>query len=271
MGKAILFVVALFFSISTCSQTGGRTREAHEIKNSIYFADGSLDEYMETQWNSGYTRIDNEVRYSASGALLEQFEYAYNEDKGYKTTKITRDVEARLKQRVVYQYNDQGRLWRESIVDNKGKVVNTSEYGYDSRGNQISKIMKSRTGAKLAETTYTYDASGKMLTSETKDAGDNKISSTKYTYDSQGNKTGEQVFNNAGQVTSVSSFVWQGGLETRNEIKTPDGNIQMRITKEYGKEGELTKKTIENFLGESKQVIQYEYVFRPVAQPRRGS
>jgi hypothetical protein len=126
--------------------------------------------------------------------------------------------------------------------------------------------MKNRQGAKLAETTYTYDTSGKMLTSETKDAGDKVISSTKYSYDSQGNKTGEQVFNSEGKITSVTSLVWQQGYETRNEIKSPDGSVQMRVTNEYGKDGELTKKTIENFQGSSKQFIQYEYVFRPRRQ-----
>jgi hypothetical protein len=266
MRKAVLFVVALIFSIATCSQSGGRAREAHEIKQSIFFADGSLDEYKTTEWNSAYTRVDNEARYSASGAMLEQFEYAYNEDKGLKTTRITRDVESRLKNRIVYQYNPQDKLWRESIVDNKGKVVSTNEYGYDNMGNQISKVLKNRQGARLAETVYTYDAGGKMITSETRDAGDNKISSTKYTYDSQGNKTGEQVFNGEGKLTSVSSSVWRSGLEIRNEIASPDGIVQMRITNDYGKDGELTKKTIENFQGSSKQVIQYEYVFRPRRQ-----
>jgi len=263
MRKAILFGVALVFSMATCSQSGGsRARESFEIKQSTLFPDGSLDEYTTTEWDSGYTRWDFQKRYSASGAMLEQFEYAYNEDKGYLTTKITRDVEARLKQRIVYQYNPQDRLWRESVVDNKGKVSSTYEYAYDSKGNRVSRVYKSRTGAKLAETTYTYDANGRMLTSETKGADDKIISSTKYSYDSQGNKTGEQSFNNEGKVTSVVSIVWQSGLEVRNETKTPDGNVQIRITNEYGRDGELTRKTIENFQGESKQFIQYEYYFR---------
>ncbi|MDR2921976.1 MAG: hypothetical protein LBU85_01385 [Treponema sp.] len=267
MGKAILLIVSLVFSISTCSQTAGsRTREAHEIKNSTFFADGSLDEYMTSEWNSAYTHVDNEVRYSASGAMLEQVEYAYNDDKGWKSSKITRDVEARLKNRIVYQYNPQGKLWRESLVDNKGKVVSTYEYSYDGKGNQTSRIFKNRTGAKLSETVYTYDASGKMLASETRDAGDRVISSTKFSYDAQGNKTAEQVYNSEGKITSVTSLVWQGGYETRNETKSPDGNVQMRITNEYGKDGELTKKTIENFQGASKTFIQYEYVFRPRRQ-----
>jgi len=264
MRKAVLFGVALVFSIGTCSQSGGRAREvAYEVKHSVFFADGSLDEYTESKWDSAFTRVDNEVRYSASGATLEKVEFAYNEDKGLKTTKITRDVEDRLKNRIVYQYNPQGLLFRESLVDNKGKVVSTYEYGYDSKGNQISRIMKNRTGNKLAETTYTYDANGKMIASETKDAADKKISATKYTYDRDGNLVNQQVTNAEGRVTSITNSVFQAGREMKNEIATPDGSVQMRVTNEYGNKDELTKKTIENFQGDSKQFIQYEYVFRP--------
>ena len=267
MGKAILFVVALvFLNWNLFSQSGGRGREPFEVKNLTFFADGTLDEYMTTEWNNTYTHRDNEIKYSASGAMLEQVEYAYNDDKGWLTTKITRDVESRLKNRWVYQYNDQGKRWRESLVDNKGKVSSTFEYAYDAKGNVISRVMKNRTGNKLSEITYTYDSGGKMLTSETKDAGDNKIASTKYNYDSQGNLISTQVTNSAGQVTQVTNSVFQGMLETRYEQKTPDGSVLMRVTYEYGKDSELTKKTIENIQGSSKQVIQYEYVFRPRRQ-----
>jgi hypothetical protein len=122
--------------------------------------------------------------------------------------------------------------------------------------------MKNRTGNKLAETTYTYDSSGKMLTSETKDAGDKKISATKYTYDREGNLVNLQVTNAEGRVTSVTSSVFQGGREVKTETASPDGGVQMRIINEYGRDGELTKKTIENIQGDSKQFLQYEYFFR---------
>jgi hypothetical protein len=267
MRKAILFGVALVFSIATCSQTGGSAQLAFEVKHSVFFADGTLDEYTTSRWNSAYTRVDNEIRYSASGAMLEQVEFAYNEDKGLKTAKITKDVESRLKNRVAYVYNAQGLLFRESLVDNKGIVINFYEYSYDSRGNQISRVMKNRTGAKLAETVYTYDANGKMLTSETRDAGDRKIAATRYTYDRDGNLINEQATNAEGRVTSVTNSVFQGGREMKREITSPDGSIQMRITNEYGRNNELTKQTTENFLGDSKYFIQYEYVFRPA--PRR--
>ena len=269
MRNIILLIGALVFSMATCSQTGGRRasttggRQPFEVRQSVYFEDGSLDEYTTYQWDSSYTHKDNEARYSASGAMLEQIEYAYNENRGDMTTKITRDVEMRLKNRIVYQYNPQGQLWRESLVDNKGKVVSTYEYSYDNRGNRISRVIKNRAGDRLAETVYTFDGEGKMLTSETREAGNTVISSTRYNYDGQGNLVGQQVLNNEGRPTTVIRAIWQDGREIRNEQASADGTVQLLVTNEYGPDGELTKKTIDNRQGESIQVMQYEYTFRP--------
>jgi hypothetical protein len=266
MKRISFFILALVVSLATCSQAGGNrrsNREALEVKHSVFFADGSLDEYTTSAWNSSYSHVDNQVRYSASGAMLEQVEFAYNDDKGYVTTKITRDVESRLKNRVVYQYNPQGFLFRESLVDNKGKVVSTYEYSYDNRGNRVSRIIKNRAGDRLAETVYTFDGQGRMTTSQTRDFMESAISSTRYSYDSQGNLIRQEVLNSEGRPTAVINAVWQEGFEVRNEMVSADGTIQMRVTNEYGDNGELIRKTIENFQGESKQTMQYEYVFRP--------
>jgi len=271
MRKINLLLVALIVSMATCSQAGGRRtqtkggdREALEVKQSVFFADGTLDEYTTSQWDSAYSHVDNQKRFSASGAMLEQVEFVYNDDKGYVTTKLTRDVEERLKNRVVYQYNPQGYLFRESLVDNKGRVISTYEYAYDNRGNRTSRIIKNRAGDRLAETVYTYDNQGRMLTSQTRDFGENAISSTEYQYDAQGNLVRQVVLNNDRKATSTINTVWQGGLEIRSEMLAADGTVQMRVTNEYGDNGELIRKTIENFQGDSKQVMQYEYTFRPI-------
>jgi YD repeat-containing protein len=251
--------------MATCSQAGSskRNQEAKEVKQSVFFADGTLDEYTTSQWDSAYTHVDSQSRYSASGAMIEQVEFAYNDDKGFITTKITRDVESRLKNRVVYNYNPQGRLFRESLVDNKGKVISTYEYTYDGKGNRVSRIIKNRAGDRLAETVYTFDSQGRMLTSQTRDFLDTGISSTEYQYDGQGNLIKQVVRNNEGRATATIDAVWQDGNEVRNEMRGADNSLQMRVTNEYGGNGELVKKTIENFQGASKQIMQYEYTFRP--------
>ena len=85
MRKAILLIGALILAMSTCSQTGGRrantkdpapapaagrNRVPFETKESVLFADGSLDEYTTSDWDSSFNHVNNQGRYSASGAML---------------------------------------------------------------------------------------------------------------------------------------------------------------------------------------------------------
>ena len=269
MKKINLLLIALVVSMATCSQSRGRRtqtegegREPLEIKQSIFFADGTLDEYTTSEWDSSYSHVNNQERYSASGAMLEQIEYQYNVDNGYITIKLVMDVERRLKNRVTYQYQ-QNRLWRETLADNKGKPVSTYEYVYDNNGNRVSRIIRNRAGDKLAETAYTFDNQGRMIKSQTRDYSESAISSTDYQYDAQGNLVRQVVLNNDGKPTTTINVVWQGGHEVRNETLSVDGTIQMCVTSEYGENGELVRKIIENFQGASKQIMQYEYTFRP--------
>jgi hypothetical protein len=234
-----------------------------ETKSEVLFADGSLDEYVTSDYDSSFESLLNQNRYSASGALVEQVEYAYQEERGWLTTKITRDVENRLKNRVVYQYNDQGLLWRETLVNKSGKAVSSYEYGYDAKGNRTSRIVNSGTGNRMAETLYTFNNNGVITASETKDGAGRRISSSENQYDGNGNLTSQKVFNADGQLTSVINVVWQDGHEVKNEQAGADGSVQLRVTNEYGSGGELLKKTVENFQGDSTQILQYEYTFKP--------
>jgi len=272
MRKIILFLVAFVLSMATCSQTAGKRAQGasagsggvpFETKRSTFFADGKLDEYTLSSWDAAYSNVIAEERYSASGGMIEQIEFVYDDGKGLITSKITRDVESRIKNRVAYQHNPQGNLWRENYVDKNGKIVSTLEFTYDNRGNRISKIIKNRAGDKLAETVYTYDASQKLTNSLTRDYAENAISSTKYSYDSSGNIVREEVMNGEGKITSITTYTWQNGREVRNVLANADGKEQLRISSEYGEDGELTRKVIENFQGDSKQAVVYEYIFRP--------
>jgi hypothetical protein len=234
-----------------------------ETKEAILFADGSLDEYSTMDYDPTFTNILNQNRYSASGALLEQVEFSYQDDKGWLTTKITRDVEKRLKTRIVYQYNDRGQIWKETLTNKAGKPVSSYEYTYDDKGHCISRAILNAAGAKLAETVYTVNNAGLVLASETRDGVGKKINATENEYDSNGNLTGQKVYNGNGELTSVVSAVWREGYEVENQQLGPDGAVLVRIVNEYGSSGELLRKKIENLQGESSQLMEYEYVFKP--------
>jgi YD repeat-containing protein len=195
---------------------------------------------------------------------MEKVEYSSQQTaNGTVQTKEVKDGEDNLKNRVTYQYNEQRQLIQEAILNKEGRPITIYKYGYDAQGNRTSRSVNSGSGVKLAETLYTYNNKSLVIKSETIDGAGKKISSTESQYDADNNLIKQQVKNANGEITTTINAVWENGHEVKNEQLGPDGKVQIRIAKEYGTDGELLKKSIENFQGESRQVVAYEYTLKP--------
>ena len=259
------------------SPAAGQTpqqRNSFKAKEQVYFAAGSagkytagtLNEYTVFEWDSAFANIVKETRYSASDAVLEIIEYAYQGNApASKVIKIIvpdekGKAQEQVRTKVEYQY-DQGRLQTETLKNKDENVVTLYEYAYDGQGNLISRTMKNGKGAVMAETAYTW-AGGRRVSAEIKNAGGTKISSTEYQYNRQGSLIKEESRNAGGKVPSVLTITWQNGLEMKSELAGADNAPQQRETYEYNAVGDLTKKTIENLHENSAQIIQYDYTGR---------
>jgi hypothetical protein len=234
-----------------------------EKKAVVKFPDGTVDEFTISEYDPSDITLLGQKRFSASESLMDQIEYTYDEEKNVLTNKMTKDDENRLKSRVVYVHDEAtDRLMRETVVNKAGKAVSTNEYAYNPTGFVASRAILNGNNVKLAETFYTYDG-GLLVSSKTQTGDGRPISSSTNEYDRSGNLVNQVLYNAAGNVTRRISTVWQDGLEIEVTQTTADGRPQLRITNEYGAAGELLKKKVENYQGESTQVIEFEYEFRP--------
>ena len=229
----------------------------------IKFPDGTIDEFTISEYDPSDITLLGQKRFSASESLMDQIEYTYDEDKNVLTNKMTKDDENRLKSRVVYVHDESsGRLMRETVVNKAGKAVSTNEYTYNPSGSVASRAILNGNNIKLAETFYTYE--GDLLVSSRTQAEDGRpISSSTNEYDRDGNLINQVLYNATGSVTRRIATRWQNGQEIETTQTTADGRPQLKITNEYGAAGELLRKTVENYQGESTQVIEFEYEFRP--------
>jgi hypothetical protein len=229
----------------------------------VKFADGTIDEFTISEYDPSDITLLGQNRFSASGGLMDQIEYTYDEERNVLTNKMTKDDENRIKSRIVYVHDEvTDRLMRETVVNKAGKAVSTNEYTYNSAGFVGSRAILNGNNVKLAETAYTYN--GNLVVSSKTVAGDGRpISSSTNEYDREGNLINQVLYNAAGNITRRISTVWQDGHEIEVTQTTADGKPQLRITNEYGAAGELVRKKVENYQGESTQVIEFEYEFRP--------
>lgn len=236
-----------------------------ETRAIVKFPDGSVDEYTMNQYDSSQTKLLGQFRYSASGALMEQVRYTYKDNTDLLTTKITTDSENKYKSRVVYEYDDRNLLLKETLVNAQGRQVSSFENQYDGDGNRIIRIINNAAGAKLAETRYTVQ-NGLVISSETKDAQGKIASTARNQYDSGGHLVNQRVMKANGSLAAVVNITWEGDLEVRNEQLDANNRVQFRVFNEYGPNGELIKRTTENFqTGNDRppmQVQEFEYTFR---------
>jgi hypothetical protein len=236
-----------------------------EKKALIKFADGTLDEYTVSEYDPSDITLLAQNRFSASGGLIDQIEFTYNDERQVVTTKMTKDDENRLKSRIVNEYDESAvppRLLKETVVNKAGKPVSVNTYTYNGNGKVAERSILNGVTV-LAKTIYSYDESGDLIiASRTVNGKGNLISSSKNEYNKDGNLVTQVMYNKDGAVTRRISTVWQDGREMVITQTSGDGKLQIRTTNEYGSAGELVKRTIENIQGNSKQIMEFEYEFR---------
>jgi YD repeat-containing protein len=230
-----------------------------EMKSSVRFSDNSLDEYTQTEYDPSLTRVLAQSKFSASGAPIERIEYTYGQDR--LISKTTKDGEGLTTSRRSFSYDSNGRLVSETLVDGAGKAMSTFEYAYDANGHKTKWVVKDAKGTMVAETSYSYSGD-KVRSAELRDGTGKKTGSSAYEYDGDGHIVAQRFFDALGSLLRIENTAWKDGRLIKEERATAGGFVQQRISYEYGAEGELIRKTIEDSVGKSKQIVEYEYTFR---------
>ncbi|HCM26926.1 MAG: hypothetical protein A2Z99_17910 [Treponema sp. GWB1_62_6] len=229
-----------------------------ERKSSIRFSDGSIDEYSLSEYDEAFA-LKVQTRYSASGSILERTRFTV--EAGRLVLKATMDGEEKLVSSRSYAYGADGLVSGEVLVDGNGKPLSSFEFGYDASGHRVSWTVRDSKGSVLAVTSYSYK-DGRIRTAELKDGAGRKNGSSAYEYDADGRLAKQSFFDAKGSLLRTEITRWVAGAIAAEERTNAGGTVQQRTSYEYGADGEILRKTIEDLTGKSKQSVEYEYDFR---------
>jgi hypothetical protein len=101
-----------------------------------------------------------------------------------------------------------------------------------------------------------------VLSAELRDGTGKKSGASAYEYDAEGRMVVQRFQDALGSLLRVETTVWTDGRIAKEERATAGGLVQQRATYDYGTDGQIVRKTIEDIIGKSKQIIEYEYTIR---------
>ncbi len=228
-----------------------------EIKSSVLFSDGSLDSYAVSERDDAGLLL-SQTRFTASGTPIEKTVFAY--ENGKMVSKEISDGEGKVTSRRAYAYGPHGEVTEETLSDAAGKQLSGFVYAYDGNGKRVSWIVKDAKNAPIAETVYTY-ADGKLKSAELRDGLGRTTGSSSCEYDG-GRLVKQSFFDARGSLVRIETSEWKEGKLVREERKTAGGATQQRTEYEYGPDGEILKRTVEDVVGKSKLATTYEYSFK---------
>ncbi|MCX7655262.1 MAG: hypothetical protein N2Z76_01920 [Treponemataceae bacterium] len=223
------------------------------------FANGSVDEYLVSEYDEKLQYLRSQKKFSASGSLLEQTEYTYNGNR--LVSKTIKDGEGKVLSIRNYGYDAKGQVIQEILLDGNGKQLSAFEYGYDAAGNKIRWKILDGNNSLVAETVYTYDGTV-LRNAELRDGTGKKTGASFYEYTSEGKLKSITYSNAVGTVIRIERFTYADNQLVKEERTTAGGQILQIVNYDYGAYGEILKKTVDDRQARSQQTFEYEYVYR---------
>jgi hypothetical protein len=229
------------------------------LKETKVFADGVVDQTTEHTWSGDYTRlISSIVRKPSLQEPAGKTSYEYKD--GILAARINYGPDSAALNRLTFDYDDEGRLVRETVADSKGMVQSVSEWSWTDGMKTEWKVLDAK-GLALARTQYRYQ-DGLLAELLMSDGAGNSTGRGEYRYNGDGVLTGIQYFSTAGTPQDRIEYVIEAGRPVQGKSFRADGRLERSRLYEYGPDGQVLKMTLADASGQQRESSSYEYAFR---------
>jgi hypothetical protein len=230
------------------------------VKQSSFFPDGLLDEYIVYTYAEDKTTLLKEDKFDASRPdPIEKTSYQYSD--GRLVAKTVLDADGKVKYRHSFEIDAAGRITKDSAFDAKNKLQSISAYSFDSDGNRASWVTLDGNGAVLAETTYAYDG-GRLVKIDIKNPSGSETGSIGVSYDYSGLPVKRSYFAADGSLDKYDSYQYADGNLAVEASYLASGAPASRIQYAYDADGAMVKKLSMNSSGKIVDSSTYEYVIK---------
>ena len=229
------------------------------LKETKTFADGIVDQITENTWSPDYTRILSSLtRKPSLPDPVGRASYTYKD--GLLASRSSFGPDSALQNRSAFDYDAQGRLIRETMVDGKGVIQSVSEWSWSEEGKTEWRVLDA-TGRILARTAYHYE-NGRLSVLQMSDGAGNSTGRGEYQYNNEGQLVGIRYFNAAGTPQDRIEYALENGRPIQEKSFRADGRLERGLLYNYGPEGQILTITLTDASGRRRESTSFDYTFR---------
>jgi len=229
-------------------------------KESSFYSDGLLDEYVEYRYDESRTRLLEKLTYDATRPRpVERVVSEWRE--GRVAVDTTFDAEGRAKLRREYRYDGSGRLVEEAAIDAKGQPQSSSAYAYDGAGRKVEWRAFDGKGLLVAVTLYDYSPDSIDM----RDPGGKTKGRIEVEAGTDGRPLRRTYLAADGKAQRYEAYVYEAPAPAGPaalELRRADGSLASRTAYSYGPSGELLRSETRDGSGALRDFKTYEYLVR---------
>jgi hypothetical protein len=238
------------------------------VKESKYNGSDRLDQYVTSEWDATGKVLLSKTTYDGQRSGIQGKSVYEYDASGRLVLETVYGPENALKYKLASAYDEKGRKAEEKRRDPRGVVILTSRFSYDESGNRVSwKIFMGETEL-VGETQYRYD--GGFLNRITMRARDNEYRGMiEIVYDKKGREISRTNISVRGTTESYEEYAYEGDRRVSETKTGVTGKVLLSISMEYGKDGNIVKRTVRNDKGKVKEYAVFEYARKEVGAAAR--
>lgn len=223
------------------------------------FPDGEIDRFREFEYEKD--RLKSEEYYDGpSGALLERTIYEYSN--GNLIGKTTRTPAGQVKVRHLYEYDEQQRLVRDTLMDGNGNTQSSAVYGYNSAGRKTLWKTYDKNDILLAVTHYLYDENGKLIEIQLEGIDGTLEQRILVFYDDGERKSLENYLTGDGELLEKHRYEYVDGRLALKSVSDRKELVTSKTTYEYSEiDGKIIeRRTRYNKKNRIREIVVREFV-----------
>ena len=193
----------------------------------------------DTSANEGKERAKMMIQYSDQNVPRYYFVYEYNDDGFVKTEQIIDSTVYPVKVSTKIYYYEDSLLTKMDFIDDLGNTTYIVEYEYDDEGNMLKQTSRDAEIFNIVE--YKYDERGNAVEQVTRDfsQGPEYVTKMQFAYDEEDNIIEGKSYDYQGNMNRWNKNIYVDDTMRAVIFLSPQGDTTHHIVYEYNNKGQL--------------------------------